>query len=258
MQKTTVLASKKLKKQAHKLLSGIMYDFIETASGNQLQQIVTKDGEKKVRQNAFKVWNVDITDEWADEKISLEKFWKTVFQYTINWEDFELPIKTTEFPHLNIRPAGFTAEQMYSSIVNSKKDDGKTSRFTKRSKYYSNIDDAIKNAKAVQPRPNGNYAWADRGSDEPDTCHLGKSYDDAITAKITFEGPVEYMLSGAEFEFRTGKVYDIKGITYLSVLDSDGRAMGGYRNYDGDVYLGSSSRTHQYPGYGPREAVLAL
>lgn len=202
--------------------------------------------------------NKNVEDEWVEEKVWLEKFWKTVFNYTINWENFILPQKTLELPHLNILPAGFTGEQVYLGITTCKTDNGSKLRFKKRSKFYSDIDQAIKNAEAVQAHSNqnGNYAWADTGSPEPDTKHRNKSYDMAISEGFPFLGPVEYLLSCAEFEFRTGNVYDVKGLARLSVLDSDGMTMNGFWLVPQGSYLGSSSRVFEYPDGGPREAVF--
>lgn len=255
-QKTEVLnkpASAKQIVQLLQLFIKLIYELINAFTFSQAQEILTqKDAEKKLRKKISMSFNVDIEEPWAEEKTFLEKFWKVVFNYTINWDDFVLPAKTVEFPHLNIMPDGFTAEQIYSGIVNCK-----DFTFKKRSKYYEDIDKAIKNAKEVQVHGTGNYAWADRGTAEPDACHLGKSYDDAIAAKFPFLGPVEYLLSCAEFEFRTGKVYDVKGVTYLSVLDADGDAMDGFWDDGLGSNLSYSNRGGQHAAFGPREAVYS-
>jgi hypothetical protein len=251
--KTDLPASKKQKIQLIALFMRIIYDLIEALLYGQAQLILSqKDAEKVLRKKVNTLFEVDIADEWAEEKAWLENFWKTVFNYTINWNDFTLPAKTAEFPHLNIMPTGFTAEQIYSGIMNCK-----NFAFKKRSKYYSDIDEAIKNAKAVQVHATGNYAWADRGTAEPDACHLGKSYDDAIEAKILFLGPIEYLLSCAEFELRTGKVYDVKGLTRLSVLDADGNAMYGSWSGGFGSRLSNGIRDDRSADHGPREAVFA-
>ncbi len=248
-------ASAKQIVQLLQLFIKLIYELVNTFTFSQAQEILTqKDAERKLRKKISFSFNVDIKDPWTEEKVWLENFWKIVFDYTINWDDFVLPPKTEEFPHLCIQPAGFTAEQIYSGIVNCK-----SFTFTKRSKYYSNIDEVIKNAKAVQEHPNnnGNYAWADTGTPEPDTKHRNKSYVMAIAEEFPFLGPVQYLLSCAEFEFRTGMVYDVIGTTYLSVLVSKGYAMRGSW-YDIDCStVNSGSCSGHGPAYGPREAVFA-
>jgi len=194
----------------------------------------------------------DSEDPWASEKTRLEKFWLTVYGYTINWNDFILPEWTPERPRLEIDPKdAFTAEQLYNGIVGCK-----VFPFKKRSKYVGNLDEALANARTVQPRPKGNYAFAHAGGDEPDSAHLGKSYDDAISAGLIFMGPREYLIACARNEFENGKVYDIKGITKLSVLDSGGLMMCG-RWYGGDgSRLVWGSRDYRHSDRGPRVVVF--
>jgi hypothetical protein len=192
-------------------------------------------------------------DHWAKQKADLERFWKVLFpEYKINWNDFILPEYSERYSHLNIVLAGFTAEEIYAAIKNCK-----AFKFKKRSKYMGNIDKALKDAKAVQSRPAGNYAFADGGTDEPDQEHLNKSYDDSINAGLMFMGPIEYLLSCAFKEFLTGKPYDVKGVTRLSVLDSGGNAMCGSW-YDGyGSRLGWDNRDDRNPDYGPRVVVFS-
>jgi len=192
------------------------------------------------------------SDPWSTQKANVERFWKVLFpEYIINWSDYVLPEYSDRYPHLNIVPAGFTAEQIYAGIKNCTK-----FTFKKRTNYMDDIDKALREAKAVQSRPTGNYAWADGGTDEPDAEHLNKSYDDSINASLIFMGPVEYLLSCALYEFLTGKVYDIKGATRLSVLGSGGGAIsGGWRSDDGSR-LGWLIRDDRNGACGPRVVVF--
>lgn len=190
-------------------------------------------------------------DPWVMQKYRLEKFWLTVFEHQINWNDYVLPEYSDRYPHLNIMPAGFTAEQIFASIRGCYR-----FVFKKRTKYYNNIDQALRDAKAVQYRPTGNYAWADGGTSEPDAEHLGKSYDDSINAGFIFMGPVEYLLSCALYEFTTRGIYDIKGATRLSVLDSRGYAMLGCLGSDDSSSLGWDGRDSRNVSGGSRVVVF--
>jgi|GEM_PF-2353039 len=191
------------------------------------------------------------SDPWKIQKAQLEKFWLTVFSYTINWNDFKLPEYSDRYPHLNIVPAEFTAEQIYDGIAECT-----TFKFKKRKKYIDDIDKALRKARLVQSRPTGNYAFADGGTAEPDTEHLNKSYNDSIKAGLIFMGPVEYLLSCAHFEFVTGEVYDFKGATRLSVLCSVRRAMCSFWDSDHSSYLDWCYLGYQ-PGWGPRVVVFS-
>jgi hypothetical protein len=251
--KTGIPASKEQRLQLMTMFMRIIYYLVERMLESTAQKLLSIDGERKLRKRVEQLLEIDSNDVWAEEKARLEVFWRVIFGYIINWNDFVLPEKKDGFHHLNILPAGYTYEFLHKGITMF---ESIYFVFKKRTKYYDDVDNAIKNAKAVQPRPDGNYAWADAGGDEPDTKHLGKSYDDAINAQFPFLGPVEYLLSCALFEFTTGRVYDVKGLTRLSVLDSDGSAMCADWNDDDGSYLSSSFRDGQYSTDGPREAVL--
>lgn len=160
-------------------------------------------------------------DVWAAEKIQLEKFWSEIFNYTINWEDYILPPKTEAFPHLNIRPASFSVQELFDGINNAKNNEGKSRLKPRVIPCMMGIQGSAEKLMSIVTfqehlNVNGNYAWADRGTQEPDECHQGKSYDDAMAAGIQFLGQVEYWLSSAQYEFVTGNLYDAIGNTYLS------------------------------------------
>ncbi|MBP6925936.1 MAG: hypothetical protein KBC22_02685 [Candidatus Pacebacteria bacterium] len=250
MKKTGVLATAAQKARIFAIFVAMLYELLERLTFDTAQALLTKEGEKEVKKRFMEHLNIEI-DPWSTQKANLERFWLTVFNYQINWSDYVLPEYSDRYSHLNIRPTGFTAEQIYAGIKNCTK-----FTFKKRTKYMDNIDKALREAKAVQSRPTGNYAWADGGTAEPDQEHLNKSYDDSINANLIFMGPVEYLLSCALYEFLTGKVYDIKGATRLSVLDSGGYALfGGWYGGDGS-YLVWSDRGFRFDAFGPRVVVF--
>ena len=253
MRQTKTPASRSQKKQFMTVLIEAGYDLLEDASHERLQYLLSQVGKTQLRVDIRKILNIKI-DPWAIQKANLERFWKALFpEYVIDWENnfANLPEYSDRYPHLNIMPAGFTAEQIFAAIKNCK-----AYKFKKRNKYYDDIDKALREAKAVQSRPTGNYAFADGGTDEPDQEHLNKSYDDSVNTEIIFMGPIEYLLSCALYEFLTGKVYDVKGLTRLSVLDSGGGAMDGrWYSVDGS-YLGWYYRDSRDAGKGPRVVVF--
>lgn len=192
------------------------------------------------------------SDPWSTQKANVERFWKVLFpEYIINWSDYVLPEYSDRYSHLNIMPAGFTGEQIYAAIQNCK-----VFKFKGRSKCMNNIDQALRRAKFVEPRPTGNYSWADGGTAGPDQEHLNKSYVDSINAGLIFMGPVEYLLSCALYEFLTGNVYDIKGVTRLSVRDSNGHAVSGCWRGGDSSDLGWGYCDSRRSGGGPRVIVL--
>jgi hypothetical protein len=249
--KKTVLATVPQKARIFGIYVSMLYELLEKLSFDKAQALLSDVGEKEVKKRLMADFEIQV-GPWATQKENLERFWKTVFNYQINWDDFVLPEYSKRYSHLNIMPAGFTAEQIYAGIVHCT-----AFAFKKRSKYIM-IDAELKDAKAIQSRPAGSYAWADGGTDEPDAEYLGKSYDDAIDKGLIFMGPVEYILSCALCEFLTGKVYDVKGVaTHLSVLDSGGDAMcGGWDDDDGSR-LGWYNRDGRNSDGGPRVVVFS-
>jgi hypothetical protein len=250
MKQTGILASAMQKAQIMGVYVSMLMELFESLRVSKAKYLLSDLGKKKLKSDLAGYFEIQI-DPWATQKANLERFWLTVFNYQINWDDFVLPEYSDRYPHLNIIPTGFTAEQIFAGITQCTK-----FTFKKRTKYYSDIDKALRDAKAIQSRPTGNYAFADGGTDEPDQEHLNKSYDESINAGLMFMGPVEYLLSCAFKEFMTGKPYDVKGVTRLSVLDSDGDAMRGFWHDDCGSYLGWRDRDHRYPDCGPRVVVF--
>lgn len=251
MKQTGILASAMQKAQIIGVYASMLMELFESLTASKAQYLLSDLGKKKLKSDLRGYFDIEI-DPWATQKANLERFWKVLFpEYTINWDDFVLPEYSDRYPHLNIMPAGFTAEQIYAGITTCTK-----FSFKQRTKYYDDIDKALRDAKFVQSRPIGNYAWADGGTDEPDQEHLNKSYDDSINAGLIFMGPIEYILSCAFKEFLTGKVYDVKGATRLSVLDSGGYAMGGGWSSGADSCLDWNDRDYRYSDSGPRVVVF--
>lgn len=112
--------------------------------------------------------------------------------------------------------------------------------------------------KSEQKRPSGLYVFAHRGGDEPDQTHLGKSYDDAVAASMTFMNSKEYLLATGFHRFTKERFMDVKGWTRTSSLWSDGRLVcGDWDSGDSKLYLGRGSRGYGRHDRGPRELVFS-
>jgi hypothetical protein len=95
--------------------------------------------------------------------------------------------------------------------------------------------------------------FAHVGGDEPDNEHLNKSYNDATEAGLKFMTLKEGLISAFRYRFETDKMYDVKGVTRLATIDSDGCAMRMYGDDDGRFYIDGSARGNRDSGRGPRE-----
>ncbi len=187
---------------------------------------------------------------WKQEKLQLEKYYKTVFDYTIDWKKFKLPEKTDRLQHLVIKPKEMTANHIFYGITACK-----SFIFKKRIKIIEDIDKAL-TLFTCQPRPSDDYAWADEGGQRPDVIHRGKSYEQAIKEGFPFMGPVEYMLSNAEYEFRNKRTYDERSLTRLSVANPLGHGMVMFWLQNRGLFMSSVTSVGSNPISGPREIIL--
>jgi hypothetical protein len=191
-------------------------------------------------------------DPWAQEKAQLEKFWETVFHYEIDWNKFILPEKTERFPHLNILPKEYLPALVYHNINACK-----SFTFTKRRKGEP-IDEVVANAKYLQARPSLDYAWADEGGQTPDAATLGKPYPVFMANGDNFMNLTEYMLSNAEYEFRTSRTYDEEGMTILSMISKYGDAILMGRPNIEWVHMAFMNLDESSRLYGPRKILLGV
>ncbi len=125
---------------------------------------------------------------------------------------------------------------------------------------YKWMDPAAKkiDRSTEQERPKGLYVFAHRGGDEPDQEHLGKSYDDAMAAKMLFLNPKEYLLVTGFHRFTKDYFMDRKGWTRTSSLWSGGSLMGGYwGGGTSELGLDCGARDSRGSDYGPRELVFS-
>jgi len=179
-------------------------------------------------------------DPWTEEKKRIETFYRKFFNREIDWSKVSLPEKIVGMNRLEYVFADISENALFEAYA---KKFGKDNVW----KYYSSITQAIK---SQQARPTGDYAVCHVGGDEPDM--LGLSYDDGVEKEIKFMIPKEGILAAFRYRAETGKMYDVKGLTRFSALDSDGGAMCMCRG-DGGFYVGGGSRGSRYPHYGLRQ-----
>ncbi|HUC88549.1 MAG TPA: hypothetical protein VMR49_00775 [Candidatus Paceibacterota bacterium] len=182
-------------------------------------------------------------DPWADQKKKIERFYKSIFNLTIDWSAVPLPTKVEGFDFLEYMAIKLTEDDIFNAYA---KKFGKDAVW----KYYDNIHKAIKEQ---QSRPNKNYIFCHRGGIEPDVEHLNKSYDDFYQDGNSYMVPKEGLLSAFRYRFETGNMWDIKGVTRFHALDSDGRALYMSRDGFGRFCVGYGNRDYRNGALGPRQ-----
>ncbi len=104
-------------------------------------------------------------------------------------------------------------------------------------------------------RPSKSYAIRHQGGAEPDSEHLGKSYDDAMAEKMIFLTYREYLITSIRNLWEHGALFDTQGWTRTcSVWSGGGLVYGG--SSSGRLKLDSGGRGNRGVGNGPRSAVI--
>ena len=182
-------------------------------------------------------------DPWFKEKRNIEKFYKKFFNRKVNWSKVVLPAKNAKTKRLEYVFKDISAEEALKAYA---KKFGKNSVW----KAWKNIDKAIKKQ---QVRPNSDYVICHVGGDEPDM--LGKSYK-GINKKIKIMIPVEGIIAAFRHRIRTGRMYDVKGMTYFAALDSDdssSMAIIMCKGGDDQLRIGCINRGFRHSVYGFRQ-----
>jgi hypothetical protein len=215
------------------------------ATFDQLQNLTQEEADKlgaEVLMNHFKL----IEEKWFDQKKHISLFWKKFFNHEVDWSQLTIKVFNSKFKRLELSIAKFSCQQILDAYT---KEYGKDKVY----KYWDKkLDDYFKN-EDQQARPETDYVFAHVGGDEPDKEHLGKSYDDAMQANLTFMILKEGLIAAFRYRFETGKMLDVKGLTRLATLDSDGNAMCMFGDSDGRFYIDWGDRDYRYSGHGPRE-----
>lgn len=182
-------------------------------------------------------------DLWKEEIRDIEKFYKKFFSRRINWS-IEIFLRAmlnrdTKMKHLEYVFKDITANEVLNTYAEEFGQDGVF-------KEFRNIDKSIKQQQA---RPNNDYIISHVGGDRPDM--LGKSYGCGINEGIKFMIPVEGFIAALRHRIRTGRMYDVKDMTYFAALDSGGYAIYMQRIMGGQFYIGSD-RVCRFSNFGLR------
>jgi hypothetical protein len=182
-------------------------------------------------------------DPWSDQKKKIERFYKSVFSFTIDWSKIMVPRKVEGFDSLEYVSRKLTEDDIFNAYA---KKFGKDSVW----KYCDNIHKVIKEQ---QERPSGDYFFSHRGGIEPDEEHMNKSYDDFYQDGNDYMVIKEGLIAAFRYRFETGNMWDIKGLTRFHTLDSDGYALLMYRNVNGEFNVSHDNRDNHYSDRGPRQ-----
>ena len=215
----------------------------------EIQQMISDPDKKSEVEEiadriAREILNIKV-DPWTREKEKISKFWKECFSFDVPWDKLTVPDAPVDMKMFDLAPQKFSVQQIFDAYAK---------RFGKDKVYnhYSNtgIDKSIKEQ---QNRPDGDYLYKHCGGDEPDSGHLGESYDDFSSDGNSYMVPKEGIISAFRYRFETGRMYDVKGLTRFHALDVDGYAVCLYRGGNGGFYIDWGDRGYRYPDYGPRQ-----
>lgn len=170
-----------------------------------------------------------------DNKSFFEKFFGLTIQNPTEAKDGYISL---------VIPKELTCEQIYKAMQ---------TQFSCW-KYCGDIDKTIKEQ---QLRPDTYYITF-KDSVEPDSEHLGRSYDDFCGDGKNYMTPKEGMLAYLYYFYKTGNMMDVKGVTRFHALDSDGNAMCMYGRNDGQFSVDGSDRDYRDSDFGPREVSINL
>lgn len=217
-------------------------------SDQQLQELIgKKDDIKNIAKEIAHKYLQLVPDQILMAKELIEKFYKEVFNHKISLAKVIFPTQS-----------GFGAYHYNTGRFN---EDQIMKAYEKKwgigiYKYLNPASEKIDHTKD-QSRPKSPYPFIHVGGDEPDTTHLGKSYDDATAEKMIFANSVEYLLMTGLHKFEKSHFMDKKGWTRTSSLWSDGDLVGGgWGDSSRRLCLNCGIRDNRISGNGPRQLIL--
>lgn len=220
----------------------------ETAQG----KIIMKGGEfQELLLPGMALLVAEVLNKLAGRKHScaelLERYFREVLGYALDLTGVVFPEKAS-FPVYMAVPTDLNEDQIFNRITAH----FNVGQYAWRLPVASNI-----NREVEQKRPKGLYVFAHVGGDEPDAKHLGKSYDDAMQANMTFMNPKEYLLATGFHRWLKDHFMDVKGWTRTSSLWSDGDLVyGRFDSGSSKLCLNDGDRDDRDPDGGPRELFL--
>lgn len=197
---------------------------------------------KRITKKFLGLVNTKKNDPWSDQKKKVERFYKSIFNFTIDWSKVKLPVKVAGFDYLEYVLPKLTEDDIFNAYA---KKFGKDKVW----KYCDNIHKAIKEQ---QSRPSENYTFSHRGGIEPDVEHLNKGYDDFYQDGNNYMVPKEGLISAFRYRFETGNMWDIKGLTLFHSFVI-GNVLGMRYDVNGQFSVYHDNCDHRCPDFGPRQ-----
>lgn len=182
-------------------------------------------------------------DPWSDQKKKIDRFYKSIFSFTIDWSKIMIYQKIEGFDSLEYVSHKLTEDDIFNAYA---KKFGKDSVW----KYCDNIHKVIKEQQVGQ---SGDYSFSHRGGIEPDEEHLNKSYDDFYQDGNDYMVIKEGLIAAFRYRFETGNMWDIKGLTRFHTLDSGGLALYMRRNDHARFSVSHDNRGSHNSARGPRQ-----
>lgn len=177
----------------------------------------------------------------------LEQYFKEVLKYSVNLTGVPFPEKEG-MPAYMVGGLPITTAEIMGRI---------TSHFNVGKYSWKTLEEGAMIRDVSQKRPQGMYVFAHTGSDEPDTQHRNKSFNDFTTEKLQCMDSSEYLLSSGFHMWKHEKWMDMVGWTRTSSLWSGGLLVhGGWYSDDSRLCLYYGDRVNCYPDSGPRELFL--
>lgn len=222
-------------------LAGFIVDFLATIL-NATQVAYWLGHKTELKKKLREVFS--ITDEFSEIREEWQKFYKTHFNWDVDFSQVLIPIKPTDgkwrlifiAQGMTLNFAFKTCEKLFSSW-----------------KYYDDLDKAI--SKNVRNTENHYAVWV-RDEVEPDQEFLGKSTREAdpdMKIGITL---LERIIFEIKHFTETGKHLDVKGLTFCSGSRySDGGVPNAGLLNDGGFRVLCSGLGRSFSDYGIRSAV---
>jgi hypothetical protein len=185
-----------------------------------------------------------IVDEFSEIREDWQKFYKTHFNWDVDFNQVLIPIKPTDgkwrllfiAKGMTLNFAFETCKKLFSSW-----------------KYYDDLDKAV--SKNIR-NTNSHYAVWVRDEVEPDVEFLGKSTREADPNMLIGITLLERIIFEIKHFTETGKHLDIKGLTFCSGSRYvDGGVPDAYLRSDGRFRVGCSGLGYSNSRYGLRRAV---
>ena len=177
----------------------------------------------------------------------LERYFKEVLDHSVDLTGLPFPEKEG-MPAYMVGGLPMTTAVIMERII---------SHFKVGQYVWKTLEEGAMIRDLSQKRPQGMYVFAHTGSDEPDTKHRKKSFDDFTSEKLQCMDPSEYFLSTGFHMWKHSRWMDVKGWTRLSSLWSVGYAVcGDFHPGNQRLYLCDGLRDYRGADAGPRELFL--